>query len=86
MSQIADQIPLYDADEHLLRFVGLDHVWEHRAHFRLITTRRGHVKRAYFKGRSLPLDFRPASTLGIGFEQPVSTGHVWALSGVTGSR
>lgn len=51
---------------------------------RMVFNRRGHIKRVLMNGA---LNLRPLwqGTCGTAFEQPVTTGHVWALRGVEGS-
>lgn len=51
---------------------------------RVIRNKRGHVTRCYLKP-NMSLDARPNSRIGLAFEQPLDSGHVWALRGVHGS-
>ena len=53
-------------------------------HFRLVCNRRGHLERAYVKPPA-SFDCRPNSTVGLHFEQTLSSGRVWALRGARGS-
>ncbi len=79
------QIPIYDSSGRLMRFSEAEPILEHQHHFRLVRTRRGHLKEAHLRNIE-SLDSRPTSSLGMAFEQPLSTGHVYALQGVLGSR
>lgn len=93
-------IPIYDSGGRLMRFAEAESIIEHQHHFRLVRTRRGHLKEAHLRSAKLcrdkdryvvaaitdSLDVRPRSNIGRHFEQPLRTGHVYALRGVIGSR
>lgn len=92
-------IPIYDSSGRLMRFAEPESILAHRHHFRLVVTRRGHLKEAHLRTATIvwrkrelvaaitdSLDLRPRSNIGRHFEQPLSTGHVYALRGVVGSR
>jgi hypothetical protein len=77
-------IPIYSPAQKLLQYVTAENLAANASHFRLVRNRRGHVTRAYLRV-SMSFDTRPFSRLGAAIEQPLSTGHVWALCGVRGS-
>ena len=78
-------IPIYLANGNLYQHVPLERLMENAQHFEIVRNKRGHVRRAYMK-QSLNFDSRPASMIGMAFQQSLPTGHVWALRGVTGSK
>lgn len=53
-------------------------------HLRVVRNKRGHITRAYLRA-DWSLDCRPASKIGLAFEQALDTGHVWALHGTEGT-
>lgn len=77
-------IPLYLPDGRLYQHIDPALLFEHRAHFKLVTNKRGNVTRAYLKA-TLTCDTRPNSTIGMAFEQQIASGNLWALQGVRGS-
>jgi hypothetical protein len=77
-------IPIYLSNGSLYRWIELERLLEHEDHFNVVRNKRGHIKRATLK-QAVTFDSRPASMLGVAFEQPLSTGCVWALHGVAGS-
>jgi hypothetical protein len=45
----------------------------------IVRTRRGNITRAYLRDSQQTLDCRPSSQVGIPWQEPVSTGRVWAM-------
>lgn len=77
-------IPIYNQSRELMQYVTETALAANAGHFDIVTNRRGHPKRAYVKPGLF--DNRKFSRLGMAFEQSLSTGNVWALGGVIGSR
>ena len=76
--------PLHSEQGFLLRMVAVSLIESAAPHLRVLRNRRGHVTRAYLRADQ-SLDCRPASKIGLAFQQALDSGHVWALRGVEGS-
>jgi hypothetical protein len=91
VATLRSEIPIYDPKGRLLTFAPISFIEENAGHFRLVRSRKGHVRRCYLRDddgsvvRYL-LAARKHSKYGHSFLQRLSCGQAWVLSGVTGSE